>query len=196
MMTTEDQVTDTISLAYGMALSEAKRCGIWDYEDLCGAALLGLCRAARDFSPERQIPFKNYAFYRIRGALRDELRAMRPIGFRRKNTWPQTYSLDPVLDPHEDGDAFSCVVHSIEHVISEDSQEIARFESHEELAYLLSKLPVRKREIVKLVLLETLKRSEIAEFFGVSASRISQLYMSSLQDLRAIANETRAGRRL
>ena len=45
-----------------------------DYDDFEGAALLGLCDAARRFDPERGMLFKTFSYFRIRGAMYDLMR--------------------------------------------------------------------------------------------------------------------------
>ncbi len=47
-----------------------------DVEDLISAGIVGLIEAARRFDPERNIQFKTFAEFRIRGAMLDELRTM------------------------------------------------------------------------------------------------------------------------
>ena len=45
-------------------------------DDLRSAAMLALVVSARNFDPDRGVPFANFAAIRIRGALKDELRGM------------------------------------------------------------------------------------------------------------------------
>lgn len=48
------------------------------FDDLHSAALLGLTQAAISFDPARGVPFKNHAWRRIEGAIKDEIeRSMR-----------------------------------------------------------------------------------------------------------------------
>ena len=46
----------------------------FDVEDFEGAALLGLCDAARRFRPEKGMAFQTFAYFRIKGAMFDLLR--------------------------------------------------------------------------------------------------------------------------
>ena len=46
----------------------------FDQEDFEGAALLGLCDAARRFDPARGMLFQTFAYFRIKGAMFDLLR--------------------------------------------------------------------------------------------------------------------------
>jgi RNA polymerase sigma factor for flagellar operon FliA len=57
-------------------------------DDLISAGILGLIDAVDKFDPNRNILFKTYAEFRVKGAMLDELRAMDwvPRGIRRKST--------------------------------------------------------------------------------------------------------------
>ena len=44
------------------------------FDDLCSAAYLGLVQAARIYDPDRGVPFRAFASWRIKGAVVDELR--------------------------------------------------------------------------------------------------------------------------
>lgn len=46
-----------------------------DFDDLIGYGVLGLMEAIRSFNPQRNVKFSTFAFYRIRGAILDGLRA-------------------------------------------------------------------------------------------------------------------------
>ena len=57
-------------------------------DDLTSAGVLGLIDAVDKFDPDKNVQFKTYAEFRIRGAILDELRAMDwvPRSIRRKST--------------------------------------------------------------------------------------------------------------
>jgi len=57
-------------------------------EDLIGAGVLGLIDAVDKFDPEKNVKFKTYAEFRVRGAILDELRAMDwvPRSVRKKSS--------------------------------------------------------------------------------------------------------------
>ncbi len=44
------------------------------YDDLVSAGVVGLVKAARDYDPSREAQFTTYAYFRIKGAILDELR--------------------------------------------------------------------------------------------------------------------------
>ena len=50
--------------------------GAMDVEDLTSAGVMGLLSAITRYDPSREIKFRTFAEYRIRGAMLDELRAM------------------------------------------------------------------------------------------------------------------------
>ncbi|RMF92595.1 MAG: FliA/WhiG family RNA polymerase sigma factor [Candidatus Schekmanbacteria bacterium] len=59
-----------------------------EIDELVAAGIMGLMDAADKFDPSKQIKFKTYAEFRIRGAILDELRAMDwlPRSLRRKTS--------------------------------------------------------------------------------------------------------------
>lgn len=54
----------------------AKNPGSLDIEDLASAGMMGLLSALRRYDPSREIKFRTFAEYRIRGMMLDEIRAM------------------------------------------------------------------------------------------------------------------------
>jgi hypothetical protein len=51
-----------------------KKTGVIDREDVKSAGYIGLFGAARDYDPSRGVPFFNFAYMRVRGLMRNELR--------------------------------------------------------------------------------------------------------------------------
>lgn len=47
-----------------------------DFEDLVGYGVVGLVEALKDFDPAKKVKFSTFAFYRVRGAMLDGLRAL------------------------------------------------------------------------------------------------------------------------
>lgn len=70
--------------------------GAMDVEDLTSAGVMGLLSAITRFDPTREIKFRTFAEYRIRGAMLDELRAMDwvPRSVRSKIDKVQQVSID------------------------------------------------------------------------------------------------------
>jgi RNA polymerase sigma factor FliA len=47
-----------------------------EFDDLVGYGVVGLMEALREFDPQKKVKFSTFAFYRIRGAILDGLRAL------------------------------------------------------------------------------------------------------------------------
>lgn len=74
---TEELVFEHLPLVKYLALRLAGRLPpTLDVEDLISAGVVGLIEAARRFDPKRNIQFKTFAEFRIRGAMLDELRTL------------------------------------------------------------------------------------------------------------------------
>jgi RNA polymerase sigma factor FliA len=58
-----------------------------DFENLEAAGVLGLVEAAGQYDPAREVPFKTYAFPRVRGAIFDELRRNCPLPQQMLQRW-------------------------------------------------------------------------------------------------------------
>ena len=71
-----DLVTSTINLVGGIVRATMSRIPAhMSRDDLTSAALMALTQAAAAYNPRLNVPFRNYAQLRIRGAILDELRA-------------------------------------------------------------------------------------------------------------------------
>jgi RNA polymerase sigma factor FliA len=78
-----------------------------DFDDLIGYGVLGLMEALRSFNPHKNVKFSTFAFYRIRGAILDGLRAQdwlpRPLRHKIKTLESSTNELKNKLgrDPSD-----------------------------------------------------------------------------------------------
>jgi len=50
-----------------------------DFDDLVGYGVVGLVESFKEFDPEKKVKFTTFAFYRIKGAMLDGLRALDPV---------------------------------------------------------------------------------------------------------------------
>ena len=90
-MTPEQQalVTANLLLAYHLAGKAYRRaCAMGESEgttldDLCQESVIGLCRAAKGFKPDKKVRFCTYATYVIRNHLKDALSASHIIAHPR-----------------------------------------------------------------------------------------------------------------
>lgn len=142
-------------------------------DEVRAVAYLALCEAAGGWSPERGVGFRQFAFFRIRAAIVDEIRARvgragRPAQHRLYTA--QLASLDQLTDDHgfQRGDVDPALA-TVEDIAVVDAA--------------LARLPERERFVLTMRIYEDMQVAEIGELLGVSQGRISQLI-------------TQAGRRL
>lgn len=50
-----------------------------DFDDLVGYGVVGLVESFKEFNPEKKVKFTTFAFYRVKGAMLDGLRALDPV---------------------------------------------------------------------------------------------------------------------
>ena len=117
-----DLVEAHLSLAHHLARERAASLPAHiNLDDLRSAALLALVVSAKNFDPDRGVPFANFAAIRIRGALKDELRGMdwatRTVRARSREAETVRGHLTTVLDrsPRADeiADAMQVTLHEL-----------------------------------------------------------------------------------
>ena len=89
-------------------------------------------------------------------------------------------SLDAPKADGENGD-------SLGERLGDDDPELLRAEGRATLDPLLSQLPVKQRQVVKLRFFEGLTQSEIARRLGISQMQVSRLLTRSVSQLRSLA---------
>ena len=147
-------------------------------DDVKQAAYIGLIKAARSFDPTRGASFKTFAWYRIKGAIVDDLRL---------SDWgTRTTRRDGLVPPHvlfgdvtgsekdDDGCEWYDVVDETANVAE---SVIADLDDKAEVAALLRRLPRKYREIVAMYYMRSMLMSEIGREVGLSESRVSQIIM-------------------
>jgi len=127
-----------------------------DTDTLISAGLLGYSQARKRFDPGREVKFKTFAEYRIKGAVLDEVRKM--IGDERcKTTRPRQVDYDFAL-------------------IGDNGHNKEMVESQLAVDGFWEKIPVSKRD--KEILecrIKGMNLKEIGALFGFSESRASQV---------------------
>ena len=156
--------------------------------DLVSSGVIGLAQAWERFDPDRGIPFVSFAIPRIKGAIIDAIRANDWIP--RKARLKSATTGEPVLklvslesvrvkdDSESHGDR-----------IQDDSSPIPGFEllaveQRREMVSVLNRLPEREKRIVTLHYFHGVKLSTLADEFGITASRVSQIHGRALRMLR------------
>ena len=131
-----------------------------DFEELQSAAYLGLVEAASRYDVNKGVAFSTYAVPRIFGAIHDYLRQQ---GWGKRGEYLTVHSLDSSIDDdcclkdtvelrpeRNDGEFLECISHILE---DEDSKKILQY-------YFIDEFSMK----------------EVGEKFGISESRISQIF--------------------
>jgi RNA polymerase sigma factor (sigma-70 family) len=127
--------------------------------DLESAALLGLCEAARRYSPEIGVKFRTYASHRVSGAIKRAIRQCRLT----EVMLPETgHSLDAPSSPS-----------------GYHTDEIESFESR------IRHAPERYRPLLRLLFVHDLTMAAAARDLGVSPALVSAWYAQALRHLGA-----------
>jgi len=182
----------------------------FDLDDFIGAALLGLCDAARRFEAERGQLFKTFSYFRIQGAMYDMLRHQ--SGMQRRqfgklvkqekgeapNTLPFSFArsakdLVSLLSVIEE---VNYQVHvsidgetTLSYQNARSPEECADFNlTKKYLAKLLARLPEKQRQVIHLRYFEGKTFEQISRALGGnSKSWISRLHSGALESLQSYA---------
>ncbi|MCX5906024.1 MAG: FliA/WhiG family RNA polymerase sigma factor, partial [Deltaproteobacteria bacterium] len=178
-------------------------------ESLISAGVIGLMDALNKYDPEKNVQFKTYAEFRIRGAMLDELRAMDwvPRSIRQKATQlEKTYlSLErknggpvedevrgvPLLDIENIRHKISQLQEDdfLSLIVDERENDPARLFSLGELKKVLVQaiddLSPKEKTVIALYYYDELTLKEIGKVMGFTESRICQIHTKSILKLRA-----------
>jgi RNA polymerase sigma factor for flagellar operon FliA len=179
-----------------------------DLENLESAGVFGLVEAASNFDAERKVPFKTYAYLRIRGAILDELRRNCPLPQQMLETvakvrrayreLPAPVSVEALaaatgLTTDAVADCLAAVRLTRMTSWGPEAEPLAtrlddtRPEAHlefeetkEVLKQALDALPERERTVVTLYFREDMRLREISTVLGLSESRVSRVLNGAL----------------
>jgi RNA polymerase sigma factor (sigma-70 family) len=198
-----------IARALRIAHWYGRRVGRAEIADLEGAALEGLAKAARDFDANaptrsgarvtRRRSFWSFAFKRIVGEMKDELRRVDHL--TRDQRAVVAADADGELLVEQDDLSWinpqpplpldaSVVAHgtngstSIVDLLEEPHNPIEEFELRDVFARAGAELPERERFVLIKRELEGYSNSELADAFDVTEGRTSQLRGSALEQMR------------
>lgn len=184
-----------------------------EMEDLESAGFRGLIEAKRRFDPSRGVQFNTFAYYRIRGAVLDEIRRMAyvPRGLHRRaqaasggDRLLEEVGRTRAANPRTRDD-LDATVDALDSALSrlttawvlgavgqaddvEDQTPEAAFFEHEEGARVreaVSGLPEREQALVAGFYFEGRRFDEVAAELGISKSWASRLHVKALELLRA-----------
>jgi len=153
--------------------------------DLQQAGIIGLIEASQRYKPESGVPFHIYAKYRIRGAVRDAVRAAdwwsRGARAQEKKTGiavENPLSLDYLLCLGNEQ-----IEASFLYVLSADDPQQDVF-LLERLCTAFRSLPERQQTLLRLYYREGRTMQEIGVVLDVQESRVSQMHTEALAALR------------
>lgn len=163
----ERHVLNHLPLVRSLAYRLRSRVPRVEMDDLVSAGTIGLIEAVDRYDDRLGVPFLPFAYRRITGAMIDELRRHGGTRPSRGLVGPKALSLQTPVTAERDLTLIDVIV---------DPTSPAP-EAHAELGELLDaleSLPSRQREMLRLSTAGHRVR-EIAELYGCSESRVSQL---------------------
>jgi RNA polymerase sigma factor for flagellar operon FliA len=197
----QDLVEKYLGYAHAIAAEALKTCPRYvEREDVNRAAEFGLAQAASAYDPLRGISFTTFAYYRIKGAIYDDLRSSwRAAKFdEAANEYMREYSESSpnATTPEEayeevkniaSGIASSYLL-SLEGMLEEPEQQsiesplesVLRREEQEVIAAALAQLPAKNRQVLRKYYFEDLSLEEIGREMGLSRSWVCRVHAKGL----------------
>ncbi len=187
---------------------------ILDFEDLMVVGMMGLMDAAGKFNPQRDVQFKTYAEFRIRGEIIDELRRQDWMSRSERKKQRQFRAAQHALEQHlgrsPTGQEMARVLpfrpreldrlrqyEGSETIRSYQEGDVSpehaqddvarRIELRDELSALLEQLSPVHRRVLELRYFEDAPLAQIAREIRLSEGRVSQLITEALEQLRGLA---------
>lgn len=162
-LTREEQALVVAYLPLAGAVARRQSRNLVRYRnEIRSAARMGLIDAARTYKPARKIKFSTWARYRIRGAVSDFKRTIRPA--------------ESLVPYHEEGNriVWGC---------RPEGDPAKRVEDAEQCDRLLSRLPPDDAALIRAIYLEGLSPGEAAEKLGMSLAKAYRVHSRSLRSL-------------
>jgi RNA polymerase sigma factor for flagellar operon FliA len=179
--------------------------------DLEGAAELGLVQAARSYDPSRSVSFATFAYYRVRGAIFDEVRESWQASHLKIGSDKAASEEFADAAPHQEAQASwegfedstsSLGSTSFISLNSNHSERLAamtespvsqvlRKEESEAIREALQKLPKRHRFVLRAYYYEELSLVSIGRQLNLSKSWVSRIHAQALAMVSKILQESR-----
>jgi RNA polymerase sigma factor for flagellar operon FliA len=201
VMAMQDLVEKYLGYAHAIAAEVLKKCPRHvEREDVNRAAEFGLAQAARAYDPSRGISFKTFAYYRVKGAIYDDLRTSwraakfdeAATEFMREYSESAPRGTTPEERYKEIKEIASSVASSyllsLEGLQDEPEQRTAesplesvlRGEEQGVIAAALAQLPAKNRQVLRKYYFEGLSFEEIGREMGLSRSWVCRLHAKGL----------------
>ncbi len=185
-----------------------------DLDDLIGFGFSGLLEARERFNPSRGVPFKSFAYYRVRGAILDGVRTMTRLPRRAYNriraaeildmecastgetraATPElrtdlvatVKAMDGILGRVAMTYSLGLTLHEREHDTAARTPEAALMAEERRAAVMaaVEKLPDRERFVVEGFYLQQRTLDDLAKELGMSKSWASRTHSKALGHLR------------
>lgn len=189
---------------------------VLDFEDLFIVGMMGLMDAAKKFNHKKDVQFKTYAEFRIRGEIIDELRRqdwMSRSERKKQKIYRKAHdNLEQNLGRHPTRQEIAKILpfksRELDRIRQYDEHESLRayqegdlgmgsetdsvyhlMETQDEVRELMCALPSLHRLVLEKRYFEDAPLSVIANEVGLSEGRISQLHAEALELLRQEAKE-------
>lgn len=189
-----------------------------DIENLEAAGVLGLVEAAGQFDPSRGVPFKTYAYSRIRGAILDELRRNCPLPQHMLQKWTRIRQASSAMTTPVTSEALArsteLTVDEVEECLDairltrpeewredlaspsvirriDPAEGLEREEDRDALADAIERLPRQDRLVVSMYYLDDMRLKEIGAVLGLSESRVSRILSQATFRLREYVSRCR-----
>jgi RNA polymerase sigma factor for flagellar operon FliA len=207
-------VTQHLRLVKKVAQKALRRCPPTVHlEDLISAGYLGLMHAALRFDASKGVSFESFAEFRIRGAMRDELRDCDVLSRDMRNAAKKLSAAEKILqrdlgrkpEPSELAAHLKISPHALVKLkaktvnpivvsandyqwnvdrVAADTDIFERLAAKKIARSLLAILPEKQRATVVRYFLQECTLQEIASDLGLSESRVSQILKSAIAKLR------------
>lgn len=178
-----------------------------EFSDYLQYARVGLLEAIDRYDPSREAAFSTFATYRMQGAILNGIEKynerLAQWSFQKRARRDRVDSLTEEGESRTDQDLFEHMANvaiglAVGHVLegaggetgAEEAPEQGPYASlelsrlREQLRVVVDSLPERERQIVTFHYFEHVPFSEIAQIFGLSKGRVSQLHARALDLIR------------
>jgi len=177
-MTPNQLAESCLGLAKRIAMRKARTTpACITFDELLSPAYLGLVDASRKYKPDRGVPFSGYAGLRISGAIQDYLRARQWVNPRsRMENIPSIQSLD-MRQPN--GDYIPTDEHDQVSAASQLDDARRQLDTEEFFTIVVRCLSEKQRTIIRMYYIDGKYFNDIAEYLGISQSRVCQLHQKA-----------------
>lgn len=159
------------------------------YDDLYSAGLTGLVEASHRFNNRRGVEFRTYAKHRVYGAMLDELRRLDTVSRDRRRAIREGRDEETLPAPRlvsmwcSTNGALREDVAEVESDLCLEEQ-VDRQRAQRRMLAALATLTPRLQQVYRMRIEEGCKLREIADHFGVTEARASQLTKELAKALR------------